>query len=443
MSELPGPRGALATLRAMRAFNAEPVGCLRRWHAEYGDVVALRVGPARVISLRAADDVAAVLLDKERAFVKDHFTRELSRLLGQGLLTSEGDHWRGRRKLIAPTLRRNHIRHYADVFVAHTRRWLDRVEGEVDLHHEMMELTLGIVAEALFAATELTGVDRVGALVEQVMSAHVKTERSWQAVLPEWLPASPKWRIARAAAEVNGHIDRLIAERRERPPGDDLLWRMIEARDEAGGGLDAEGLRDESVTLFLAGHETTALALTFAVYLLGLDPEATARLRAEVAAVGDRPLTADDVPRLPWTEAVVKETMRIYPPAWLIGRESTKPVQVGAHTIPARATVLVPIDAMHHDPLRFADPEVFRPARWLDGAAPGRWDYLPFGGGARVCVGNHFALMEAALVLATMYQGAGFELLRRSRPRLMASITLRPADGLPVRITRGRAPAAA
>lgn len=439
MSDLPGPRG---TLGPLLAFNADPIGCLRRWHAEHGDVVAMKVGSALAVSLRAADDVATVLLDKDRAFIKDHFTRELSRLLGQGLLTSEGDHWRGRRKLIAPTLRRNHIRHYADIFVAHTRRWLDRVEGEVDLHHEMMELTLGIVAEALFAAQELTGVDRVGQLVEQVMEAHVKTERSWQIVLPAWLPYSPKWRVSKAAGEVTAHIDRLIAERRTRPAGDDLLWRLLEARDEAGGGLDTEGLRDESVTLFLAGHETTALALTFAIYLLGLDPEATARLRAEVAALGDRPLTADDVPQLPWTEAVVKETMRIYPPAWVIGRESTKPVQIGGYTLPARATVLVPIDAMHHDPMRFAEPEAFRPARWIDDAAPGRWDYLPFGGGARVCVGNHFAIMEAVLVLATLYQGAGFELLRRSRPKLMASITLRPVDGLPVRVTRDRAPAA-
>lgn len=437
--DLPGPRG---TLRPLLAFNADPVGCLRRWHAEFGDVVGLRIASIQLVSLRGADDVAAVLLDRQQAFVKDAFTRGLSRVLGQGLLTSEGAHWRGRRKLIAPTLRRSHIRHYAEVFVAHARRWVERVEGEVDLHHEMMGLTLGIVAEALFAAEQAADVDRVGALVEQIMAAHIQTERSWQMVLPAWLPLSPKWRIDRAAAGVTALIDRLIAERRSRPPGDDLLWRLLEARGEGGHALDAEGLRDESATLFLAGHETTALALTFAVELLGRHPDAMGRLRAEVAALGDRLPTADDMPALAWTAAVVKEAMRLYPPAWVIGRESVKPVAIGEHTLPAGATVLVPIDAMHRDPARFPDPGVFRPERWLDGAPRGRWDYLPFGGGARVCVGNHFALMEAVLVLATMVRGARFELLRPTPPRLMASITLRPVDGLPVRVTRTPAGAA-
>jgi len=433
--ELRGPRSGLRTLLA---FDKDPIGCLARWHAEFGDCFGVRVGGNSIVSIKGAEDVARVLLDKQRVYIKDQFTRELSRLVGQGLLTSEGDHWRGRRRLVAPTLRRNHIQHYADVFVRHTRGWVAEVSGEVDLHHEMMGLTLRIVAEALFAADEVQGVDRVGEAVERAMEAHIKIERSWQRILPGFVPGSPKWAMDRAAAVVSAEVDRLIEGRRSKPQGDDLLWRLIEARDEDGAGIDAAGLRDEAVTLFLAGHETTALALTFAVFLLGTHPEAAARLQAELAPFEGRSLTADDMPALPWTTAVVKETLRLYPPAWLLGRASVGEVQIGPHTLPAGTTVIIPVITMHADPLRFAAPEAFRPERWLGGFKPGRWDYLPFGGGARVCVGNHFAMMEAALILATMYQGAGFEVLRPTRPRLLPSVTLRPRDGLPVRIAAAR-----
>ncbi len=433
VADLPGPRGGL---RGLMAFDRDPIGSLARWHAEFGDMFALKVLGRWLVSVRDAAGVAEVLLDRQRVFQKDEFTAELSRLLGQGLLTSEGDHWRGRRKLVAPTLRRGHIRHYADIFVAHARRWVEQAAargGEYDLHHEMMELTLGIVAEALFAVDEVQGVDRIGHVIEEAMAAHIQVERSVQRFVPQFVPYSAKWRIDRAARTVTEEVDRLIAIRRSRPAGDDLLWRLLEARDEDGTGLDTTGLRDEAVTLFLAGHETTALALTFAMHLLGRHPAAEARLRAELAPYGDRPLTAEDFPELRWTTAVVEETMRVFPPAWLIGRSPTRDVEVGGCRLPAGTTVMVPIITMHHDPVRFAAPEAFRPERWLDGR-PGRWDYLPFGGGARVCVGNHFALMEAVLVLASLYQRARFELLRPGRPALLPSITLRPAEPVPVRV---------
>lgn len=434
LAEMPGPDGGL---RPLMAFNRDAIGCLARWHAEYGDTFGWKLFGDWFVSLRRAEDVAAVLLDRGRIFHKDPFTAELSRLLGDGLLTSEGDHWRGRRKLIAPTLRRGHIKHYADVFVRHARRWAAEVStrgGEVDLHQQMMQLTLAIVAEALFAVDELQGVDRIEHVIEQAMAAHIAVERGLQRLVPGFVPYSGKWKIKRAADAATEEINRLIAARRERPAGSDLMWRLLEARDEDGTGLDAAGLRDEVVTLYLAGHETTALALTFAVHLLGTHPAAEQRLREELAQFGDRPLTADDMPALRWTTAIVEETLRLVPPAWLIGRTPIEDTEIGGWAVPAGTTLLIPIITIHQDPLRFAAPNRFRPERWLDGR-PGRWDYLPFGGGARVCVGNHFALMEAALVLASMYQGARIELVRKARPALMPSITLRPLGGLPVRIS--------
>lgn len=435
----PGPRGQL---RALLAFDRDPIGSLARWHAEFGETFGIRAGRQWIVSVKRAEDVAEVLLDRQRIFPKDRFTRELSFLLGDGLLTSDGDHWRAHRKLVAPTLRRSHIKHYADIFVGHTRRWLAGVEGEVDLHQQMMELTLGIVAEALFATESVRDVDRIEDIVEQAMAAHIKLERGWQRILPGWLPGTPRWVIGRAAATLAGLVQGLIDDRRRRPPGDDLLWRMIEARDDTGAGMHAAGLRAESATLFMAGHETTALALTYAMYHLGRSPAAMDRLRAEVQRF-EGPLTADDVSALPYAAAVIDEAMRLHPPAWLIGREATQAVTLGGYDLPAGTTVVVPIITMHHDPVRFADPTAFRPERWLEGPRPGRWDYLPFGGGARVCVGNHFALMEAVLVLATMIQGARFEVLQRSRPKTLPSITLRPVGGLPVRITKDRSPGAA
>lgn len=439
-TRLPGPRGVLRTLWQ---FNADPIGFIRRGHEAYGPIFGFAIGTTTFASVRDAETVADVLLNRSKVWRKDVFTREMRVILGQGLLTSHGDHWRSHRRLVAPTLKRSHIASYADSFVKHTRAWLDThlADGpaEVDLHHELMAVTLDIVADTLFAAPRAKGVAEVGEAMERVMVAYIQYERTWRRLLPTWMPGSPWYIMARLSKRIETHVDQLIQDRQAGAPGPDLLSRMLEARDDEGVGLDQAGLRDEAITLFLAGHETTALALTFALYLLGAHPRVEQALRSEVeAALGDRPGTADDVAALTYTDAVVRETMRLYPPAWVVGRENTEPVVVHGIELPPRSQLLVPIAAMHRDPARFEDPDAFRPERWLgpDAIKPGRWDYLPFGGGERICVGNHFAMMEAVLVLATLIQGARFTPRRDAPPKLLVSITQRPANGLPMGMRR-------
>jgi cytochrome P450 len=245
-------------------------------------------------------------------------------------------------------------------------------------------------------------------------------------------------RFDQALSALDDIILRIIRQRRARGGGDDLLGMFLEARDEDGAGLDDRELRDEVMTLFLAGHETTALALTYAFLLLSKHPDAEARLRAEIAALGERPATAEDLARLPYAHAVVLEAMRIYPPVWALGREATEELTLAGHRIPRGGQVWLAQWVNHRDPRYFDDPERFRPERWLDGLERRlpRFAYYPFGGGPRLCIGNAFATVEAVLLLVTLMRRLHIR-VRLDRPlRLVPTVTLRPRDPVIARFER-------
>ena len=422
-----------------------PLVFFSRLAERFGDVVFFRIGAVPCYVLFHPEDVGRVLVTEHRSFRKDVTTRELSVVLGEGLLTSEGELWRRQRKLASPSLTPRQISTYADAMVRHTVAAADRLgDGEVrDIHADMMRLTLDIVLETLFGSTRGPELDRVGELIEITMVEFERHMGGWRRLLPGWVPTRGKWRVTRVAWQLDEILMKVIHARRESgEEGDDLLWRLINARDDDGEAMDDRQLRDEALTMFLAGHETTALTISYALHLLSVHGEAAERVRVEIDDVlGGRAARLEDVSALSYTEAVVKESLRLFPPAWSIAREALEDVEVAGYTVPAGSQVVIAQWVMHRDPRWYDDPGVFRPRRWLDGLADSlpRFSYLPFGGGPRICIGNHFAMMEAVLVLATLMQRFHVFPVAGERLELSPSVTLRPKNGVRLRLARREA----
>ena len=436
----PGPRGTPLVGNTFEYVRDE-LGYLHRCAREFGDVVRLRLGGTIVYVLNHPALIEQVLRGRPEDFRKDVLTRGLIPVVGQGLLTSEGDFWRRQRRLAQPAFQHQQIRRYGEVMVEAAGRMLAGwADGRVaDVHRDFMGLTLDVVARTLFGADVAAEAHDVGEALETIME-YFQSPLRW---LParERLPLPGSRKFRRAVARVDEILYEIIARRRSESgsgePGD-LLGRLLAAQDaEGGGGMTDRQLRDEAVTLFLAGHETTALVLTYAFYLLARNPEAEARLAAEWDAVlGGRAPTADDVPRLTYTDWVVKETMRLLPPAWGIGREALVDTEIGGYAVPAGTQVFLVQWLVHRDPRWYPDPEAFRPDRWADDLIKRlpRCTYFPFGDGPRVCIGNHFALMEAILLLATIGRRFRLSLDPGYTLRLAPSITLRPKGGMPMTI---------
>jgi len=382
-----------------------------------------------------------ILVDRPEEFYKLKLIKyALGPFLGNGLLTNEGDFWKRQRKLAQPAFHSRRIESYANVMVDYARAMMaDWHTGETRrLDREMMKLTLNIVAKTLFDADVSGDADHVGELLTHILEA--SNDRLNSAIqLPDWLPTPKTRQMHKDIAELDVIIQRFIDERRQ--AGDDkgdLLSMLLQARDDDGGMMDDKQLRDELMTIFLAGHETTAMNLTWTWYLLMEHPEIMTRLKAEVDSVlGDRPATMADLAQLKYAEMVIKESMRLYPPAPSVGREPIQYLELGGYTIPKGALLTLSIYGMHHNPAVFPDPEVFDPERFSPENEKNipRYGYLPFGAGPRVCIGNSFAMMEARLILATMVQQADFTLVQGQKIIPKQLVTVRPANGIVVKVT--------
>ncbi len=440
----PGP-GPLETLKLQYDFVRDQVATFEALADEYGAVARFRLGWMDPVFLVSDPEITEqVLLREHQSFHKDRLTHELDDFLGRGLLTSEDDHWREQRKLVAPNLQRRQIAHYADVMVSQTERLMERWEGgEVRRFDEdVMELTLRVVVQTLFDLDLEHRIERVASATDAAMEYFDEITHSFWRFVPDAIPSPTKGAYREARRELDEIIYDLIDERRERDePGDDLLYRLIEATDDDGESMTDAQLRDEVITLFLAGHETTALAITYAWFLLAEHPEAARKLRLEVDEVlGDDRASAADARRLPYTEAVVKEALRLYPPAWAIGREATEEVELDRLRIPEGAQVFMSQAVAHRSTRFYDEPDRFRPARWLEGLEDElpRYAYFPFGGGPRICIGNHFAMMEAILVVATLARDWEFDNLTEPPLEVFTSITQRPTSPVRIRVSRRR-----
>ncbi|MFL6229677.1 MAG: cytochrome P450 [Pyrinomonadaceae bacterium] len=443
----PGPSRttSFARLRGYVAFRRDPLNFLTRLAREHGDLVHFHVGGQHAYLVNHPDLIREVLVNKQDYFHKGRALQRSKRLLGEGLLTSESEYHRRQRRLVQPAFHKKRIESYGDVMTAYaarqSARWQDG--AQVDIAREMMHLTLSIVGKTLFDADVESDADDIGSALTEIMGLFNLLLLPYSEYI-EKLPLPHVRRFERARAKLDRIIYRIVEERRRAPrDAGDLLSMLLGARDEEtdGAGMTDRQIRDEVMTLILAGHETTANALSWTWYLLAQNPEVEARLHAELDEVldrGQRLPAVTDLARLRYTEQVFAESMRLYPPAWVVGRLAIKDCEIGGYVIPMGALVLVSQYVTHRDARFFPHPDSFEPARWTVETKESRpaYSYFPFGGGARRCAGEGFAWMEGVLLVATIASRWRMRLNPARRVETYPRITLRPKNGIHVTLER-------
>jgi len=424
----------------------DPLGTLQRISREYGDIVRIPIVSDSRIFLNHPDYIEQVTVIQQSKFHKSKLTKDVTgRLLGEGLLISEGDFWRRQRRLAQPAFQRNRINEYAATMVesadADSRKWRDSEER--DIAHEMMALTLDIAVRTLFGTTLPGEARQVGRSLEFLMRYSLRRSRS-PFKLPEKWPTPANRRAEREIKFLDSLVYRIIDERKklgDASEHNDLLSLLMAAMDEDGSQMTPKQLRDEIMTLFTAGHETTALTLSWAWYLLSKNPSAEERLYEELRDVlAGRPPSIADLGQLPYLRGVVNEVLRLYPPAYVLARTSIAPCTIGGYQLPAGSTLIFSQWVTHRDERFFSDPDAFIPERWLDGLEDRlpAGAYFPFGDGPRRCIGQNFALMEVVLVLATIAQKFQFRLAPGQKIVPDPLVTLRPRNGIRMRIDARR-----
>lgn len=441
----PGPK-AWTPLGQLLPVRRDVLGFLTGLAGEFGDVAWFMVGPIRAVLLNHPDYIQDVLVTNHRNFVKGRPLRLAKELLGEGLLTSEGEVHARQARIVGPVLHPQRLPGYGPVVAEQARRagdrWTDGVP--IDILGEMTRLALAVAGKTMFGwEVDTAAADGIGRALDDAVRLFSRVSLPGAERLLR-LPLPSNRRFFRARAHLNAAIDRLIEERRESPSGqDDLLARLLQAQDSEGdqSRMTDRQVRDEALTLFLTAFDTVSLSLTWVWYALGRHPEAASALHEEVDRVlGGRPPTVGDLSALPYTRMVLSETLRLYPPIYTIAREALGPFEVGGYTVPAGTLVLVSPYVIQRDPRYFATPERFDPTRWdpAAGFRPPRGAYFPFGSGPRGCIGQAYAMQEASLVMATMAQHWRLELVPGHRLVLRPLINLRPRSGIPM-IPRRRA----
>jgi cytochrome P450 len=438
----PGPPRALAPLIFERLMR-RPLETLEQAARRYGDVVYLPALWRRVYFINHPDYIKDLLVTSAHKFEKSPAIKSMQRVLGGGLLTSEREFHLRQRRLAQPAFHRERLASYGSAMAAYAARWRERWRAgmQADLHEELMGLTLAIVGKTLFDYDLTVDSEDIAQSLETFQALFRVMMMPFAPVL-ERLPLPAMRRLGRARRRVDEIVYRIIRERRAsgRDHGD-LLSMLLQAQDTDGDGgqMTDRQLRDEALTLILAGHETTANALTWTFYLLAKHPDVEARLQAELdVALAGRLPSVDDLPRLSYAEMVLAEAMRLYPPAYAVGRWSLEDHAFGPYEIPKHSVVLTSQWVMHRDARFFPEPERFDPGRWTPEARATRpkFSYYPFGGGNRVCIGEGFAWMEGVLVLATLAQQWRLRLAPGYRAGTWPVVTLRPRHGMPVTFER-------
>jgi len=438
---LPGPKGGYL-FGSVAAFRRDQLAFYASCAREYGDVVQTRMGPYRILLIYHPDAIEELLVTRSRDFIKSPGVQLLRPLLGDGLLLSEGDTWLRQRRLVQPAFHRQRVAGYGDVMTAfaerHVATWKDGYV--IEAHAEMMALTQAIVGKTLFDA-DVSGDAHEAGQAAKVLAEDFGARMASFRLMPYWLPTPRNFRWRRAVRRLDAIVHRIIAARRSSPEDrGDLLSMLMQAQDaDDGSRMTARQVRDEVMTIFLAGHETTAVALSWTWYLLAQHPDADARLADELRHVlGGRAPSVADLPRLRYAGMAVTESMRLYPPAYGIGRQATRATEIAGQVIAPGDIFIAPTWVVHRDRRWFEEPEAFRPERWAGDLAQRlpRFAYFPFGGWPRQCIGNSFAQMEAVLLLATIAQRFRLSLVPGQRITPTPYITLRPEPGIRMLLAR-------
>jgi cytochrome P450 len=440
-STAPAMPGALPGLGHLHRFARDPLAFLTAMGRQ-GDLVSWRFGPRHAVFLNDPDAIREVFLGVERTFSMSSGTGYAFDLFaGNGIINTTGEVWRRQRAMMQPGMRPRRIAAYASAMVESTEQMLAQWRpGQVrDIRTDMLGLTQRIAARTLFSADVSGDAAAVGRALD-VASREIGAEfRGVTMFAPAWVPLPGRRRLRAAIADVEQVLYRIIAGRRasgER--AEDMLTLLMDARDEGGRPMSDRQLRDETMTLYIAGHETTGNTLTWAFTLLARNPEVVERIAAEVDDVlGDATPTMEHYRRLPYTEAVIKETLRLYPPAWLLPVTASADAEVAGYAVPAGTEVWMSQWVTHRDPRWFPGPERFRPERFLgeEGAAIPPFAWFPFGGGPHVCMGSRFALLETVLVLALVARRYRMTMHTDAEIAPQPLLTLQPGRDVPVRIT--------
>ncbi|MCW2542421.1 MAG: Unspecific monooxygenase [Frankiales bacterium] len=438
-----GPRGNLVT-GSLKQYRTDLLGFLERCAKDYGDFVPVRVAFRRGCLIGSSDLIGDVLVRQHRDFRKVFPLRMNRCFLGEGMLTSEGEQWRRDRRLAQPAFHAERIAGYGQVITDEAMRtaaeWRAAGPGAVrDVQQEMMHLALRAIVRCMFDTAAPLDSARISHSLDVVQR---RMEDRYRALVPlpdsAWTPRNVPLRLA--LRELDQTVYGIIDERRDSGvDGPDLLSMLMQARYEDDTGLTDGQLRDQITTILFAGHETTALALAWSWHLLAQNPHVDSWLQSELdMALGGRTPTVADVPRLGAVTQIVKEAMRLYPPVYAFGRDAIRDTEIGGRAVNAGTSMIISPWVIHRDPRIFADPLAFQPARWtpqFERSLP-KFGYVPFGGGARMCMGKGFAMIEAVLILATLRQTHRLEAIPGHAVELWPTFTLRSRNGLPMRLLR-------
>lgn len=429
----PGPKNP-PIIGNLRPFRANTLAFICKAAREYGDVVYFRVVSQHLHLVSHPDYVREILVTNQNNFIKSRALQRAKILLGEGLLTSEGAHHLRQRRLVQPAFHRDRLSNYAaamsECVVRARERW--RAGSTMDVSVEMAKLTLSVVAKTLFSADIESEAHEIGEAMTSILQLFKVLLMPFSEYMDK-LPLPSMRRFEKARARLDSTIYGLIAERRKSGADMGDLLSMLLLAQEEGDEMTDQQVRDEALTLFLAGHETGANALTWSWYLLSQHPEVEQRLHEEIDAVlGDRPPELADVSNLRYTEMILAEALRLYPPAWAIGRKALAPFTLGEFQIPAGSICIVSPFVVQRDPRWFSEPEQFDPERWTPEARDARpkFSYFPFGGGARVCIGERFAWMEGVILMAAIAQKWRFRLAPGQQVEPLPLVTLRVKNGL-------------
>lgn len=441
----PAPGPALsAFLRSLPALRSNPLQYIQQSLDDYGDFVHFRLAGLNAFLINRPESIQHVLQDNNSSYTKDTLQyNALSAITGEGLLTSDGDAWLAHRRLMQPAFSRQHMQGLSLPILAAVERVLNEWESysssgrPVDVDQAMLRLALEILGEALFGinlASEAPSLTEAVAVALDHIIRQVKSPPS----IPAFIPTRANRRFRSAMRTLNRAVMEIITShtQRQNSPPDDLLDMLIQAGPSAMG---ADQLRDEMVTLLIAGHETVASGLTWACYLLSQNPLAAEKMSQEIRQVlNGLPPTVADLPALDYTRRVFDEALRLYPPAWMITRKCVQEDQIAGVRIPAGSLVVIGVSAIHRNPSYWPDPDRFDPDRFTSEQSAGRprYAYLPFGGGPRLCIGKHFALTEAPLILAAIYQRYRLELPKNIVVESVPLVTQRPRHGLPMYVIK-------